>query len=93
MKTAVQRMLKVKIEYRLKYFIFALLDSDSSGGIDSSEMKRLVEMWGRKSDIENCKAHIAYYDTNKNGRLEFEEFYTIWGTWLPEEYRLDPLLD
>ena len=79
MKTAAWRMLKFDQTLSLKHFIFALIDADCSGRIDASEMRRLVEYWGRSGDMDNCRAHVKYFDADNDGCLDFEEFIRVWG--------------
>ena len=79
-KTAYERMMRTKgaVADSLKYFVFCVLDSDRSEQVDAREIKRLVQFWGRKGDLETCRQHINLVDSNQNGTMGFEEFLKFW---------------
>jgi len=76
-----------KAEFRvLSYFLkyakveFALLDKDKSGDISFSELKELLPKMGiEKSEKTDKQAQdlLQKYDTDKSGKLEFEEFVAL----------------
>ena len=72
-KNATTRMLEVPKHQQGQMFVFALIDADDSGSIDASEMKRLVQYWGRSGDMANCRAHVQYLDKDGDGRVDFKE--------------------
>lgn len=53
---------------------FAVFDSDGSGSIDRSELKRLMKKLGQALSDSELEAMMDEVDTNGDGEISFEEF-------------------
>jgi hypothetical protein len=54
---------------------FDRLDSDGSGYIESSEIKDLLDdLYGGKTPDFEIEAFIEFFDANKDGKIEWDEF-------------------
>ena len=54
--------------------VFALLDSDKDGKIDTEEIKAFNKQMGSPMTDEQIKDLISIYDKNNSGAMEFDEF-------------------
>ena len=68
-------MAKSKDEVRETFEHF---DRDQNGTIDAAEFAQLLEALGGGFSPAEAKAGLAVVDANKNGRIEFAEFYRWW---------------
>ncbi|XP_062106636.1 probable calcium-binding protein CML46 [Humulus lupulus] len=56
---------------------FDVFDQNKDGFIDAMELKRVLCILGLKegSEIENCKKMINNCDANRDGKIDFNEFF------------------
>ena len=54
--------------------IFKLLDKDQNDQIDWRELQDFMVSLGMELDEKETKSVIDYFDSNKNGALEYDEF-------------------
>ena len=54
---------------------FNFYDVDGSGKISVNEIKNVMDRLGLDLSVHKIKAEIDQFDSNKNGELEYEEFY------------------
>ena len=57
---------------------FDHFDRDGNGTIDVGEYVHLLKALGANSSAEEVAAGIEALDSNRNGRIDFEEFSTWW---------------
>ncbi len=57
--------------------IFNHFDSDGSGSIDCDELRSAVMALGIKVTLSSSKKILAQIDTDKNGTVEWDEFYAF----------------
>jgi solute carrier family 25 phosphate transporter 23/24/25/41 len=55
--------------------VFGVIDSDKSGQIGPDELKVLMDSLGIKASYEDAKDMLVEIDKNKDGRIDFGEFY------------------
>jgi len=60
---------------------FSLFDTDGSGSIDASELKRVLGCLGRKLTTEELVEIISSIDQDGNGQIEFDEFKTLMASY------------
>jgi len=53
--------------------VFNVLDEDKNGTIESGELARVLNMEGKENELE-IKDYISEVDTDKDGKINFEEF-------------------
>ncbi len=58
-------------------FCFFVFDKDKNGYIDSDELHALVEMLHGNNPTSNCKNALSQFDTNSDGKIDFEEFQAL----------------
>ncbi|GBG33043.1 Calmodulin-like protein [Hondaea fermentalgiana] len=58
-------------------FCFFVFDKDKNGYIDSDELHALVEMLHGNNPTSNCRTALANFDTNSDGKIDFEEFQAM----------------
>lgn len=56
---------------------FAVFDSDGSGSISRSELKKLMKNLGQTLSDAELDAMMDEVDTDGNGEIDFEEFKTM----------------
>ena len=54
--------------------VFNEFDIDGSGAIDEGEIFAVCKKLGVEAQAEDIKAMILESDSNKNGKIEYEEF-------------------
>lgn len=54
--------------------LFAQIDTDGSGCIDPVEFKHAMKEFGVILTEEEVSQILKYYDTNKDGKISFDEF-------------------
>lgn len=57
---------------------FKHFDRDGNGWIDAQEFKELLYALGAVVTDEEVKTGLDVLDSNRNGRIEFEEFADWW---------------
>jgi len=65
---------------------FDAIDEDHDGYIDEVELKRALEKTGLQPGIQEIKDLIKEVDTNKNGKVELDEFGALWKKISSNEY-------
>ena len=58
--------------------VFKYYDSDGSGKISVSELKKVMDQMGIVLTPDQIKAAIAQYDFNQDGEWDFNEFYQFY---------------
>ena len=53
---------------------FEMFDTNRSGDIDVSELRKALQSMGMETDSSQAMAVLQKYDANSNGKLEFVEF-------------------
>ncbi|KAL4218283.1 hypothetical protein ACF0H5_023019 [Mactra antiquata] len=57
---------------------FKLFDIDQNGYVDRNELHEILSALGGDFDADCLDPIIAYVDKNNDGRLDYEEFKTLW---------------
>lgn len=59
---------------------FEHFDRDSNGTMDAVEFAALLQALGAAGGPEELAAGLEALDSNRNGRIDFNEFATWWGS-------------
>jgi Ca2+-binding EF-hand superfamily protein len=57
--------------------VFKSFDKDNDGSIDTNELKTAMQRLGLTKDDKVIQQLIKDVDTNKNGKIEFDEFINV----------------
>jgi hypothetical protein len=60
---------------------FEEMDKDDSGGLESSELAMLCASLGSPLDHHELAAALTLLDSNSDGEISFDEFYSWWSGW------------
>lgn len=71
--------------------LFNIVDRDSSGQIDKTEMNQLLENLNQNLTQEEIDEGFATLDTDSSGHIDFEEFYAWYKLVAFENKNLSPL--
>ncbi|KAJ6252734.1 calmodulin-1 [Anaeramoeba flamelloides] len=55
---------------------FKILDKDGNGVIDAAELRHAMTTIGEKMTLEEINEIISEFDTNNDGKIDFNEFVT-----------------